>query len=45
MKVVNRVVFCVLALILVTACASTEVVKRDSRIGDEKLAQPGRIYV
>ena len=34
-----------LALIVVTGCASSEVTKRQSYIGDEKLARPDRIIV
>ena len=45
MKIVVRLAFCVLALVVAVGCASTEVVKRDSKIGVEKLAKPGRIYV
>ncbi len=45
MKAVVRIVLCVLALVVAVGCASTEVVKRDSKIGGEKLAKPGRIYV
>ena len=45
MNVVVRILFCVLAFVFAAGCASTEVVKRDLKIGGEKLAKPGRIYV
>jgi hypothetical protein len=36
---------CVLALGMAVGCASTEVTKRDSKIGTEKIPRPDRIYV
>jgi len=36
---------CVLALGMAVGCASTEVTKRDSKIGAEKIPRPDRIYV
>jgi hypothetical protein len=36
---------CVLALGMAVGCASTEVTKRDSKIGTEKITRPDRIYV
>jgi len=45
MKAVRRIAFGVLALVMAVGCASTEVVKRDSKIDGEKLARPDRIYV
>jgi hypothetical protein len=45
MKSFTRVAVCLLALLLAVGCASTKVTERDSKIGDEKLAKPERIYV
>ena len=45
MKLFSRFAVCVLVLVVAGGCASTEVTKRDSKIGTEKLAKPDRIYV
>jgi len=45
MKSFTHIVICMFALVVAAGCASTEVTKRDSKIGTEKLAKPGRIYV
>jgi len=45
MKSCTRIVLCMFALVVASGCASTEVTKRDSKIGSEKLAKPERIYV
>lgn len=45
MKVFMRIAFCVLALVVIVGCASTEVIKRDSKIGTKKIARPDHIYV
>ena len=45
MKSFSRFAVCVLVLVVAGGCASTEVTKRDSKIGTEKLAKPDRIYV
>ncbi len=45
MKWLTRIVLCVFALVVAVGCASTEVTKRDSKIGTEKIAKPDRIYV
>ncbi len=45
MKAFTRMALCVLALVVAVGCASTEVIKRDSKIGTEKIARPDRIYV
>jgi len=45
MKSFPRLLLCLLALVVVAGCASTKVVGRDSKIGQEKIAQPDRIYV
>ena len=45
MKSLTRIAFCLLALVVAAGCASTEVTKRDSKIGTEKIAKPERIYV
>ena len=45
MKSFTRFAVCVLALVVAGGCASTKVTGRDSKIGTEKIAKPGRIYV
>ena len=45
MNLFPRIVFCLLALVVASGCASTEVTKRDRKTGSEKLAKPERIYV
>jgi len=45
MKAVTLIALCVVALVVAGGCASTDVVKHDSKIGVEKLTRPGRIYV
>lgn len=45
MKSFSRFAVCMLALLVAGGCASTEVTKRDSKIGTEKIAKPDRIYV
>ncbi len=45
MKAMTRLVLCVFALVVAGGCASTEVTKRDSKIGDKKIPRPERIYV
>jgi len=45
MKSFTRIVLCMFALVAAAGCASTEVTKRDSKIGTEKIAKPDRIYV
>lgn len=45
MKSLTRIVLCLFALVVAAGCASTEVTKRDSKIGTEKIAKPERIYV
>jgi hypothetical protein len=45
MKVPIRIALIVLALVVAVGCASTEVTKRDSKIGTEKIPRPDRIYV
>jgi len=45
MKSYTRIVLCLFALVVAAGCASTEVTKRDSKIGSEKIAKPERIYV
>ena len=45
MKALTRMALCVLALGMAVGCASTEVTKRDSKIGTEKIPRPDRIYV
>ncbi len=46
MKALMPMGLCVIALAVATGgCASTEVTKRDSRIGDTKIPRPERIYV
>ena len=45
MKALMRLILCVLALVVIGGCASTEVTKRDSKIGKEKIPRPERIYV
>jgi hypothetical protein len=45
MKSFTRLLLCLLALVVVAGCASTKVVGRDSKIGQEKIARPDRIYV
>ena len=45
MKSFPRLLLCLLALVVVAGCASTKVVGRDSKIGQEKIARPDRIYV
>jgi hypothetical protein len=41
----TRTALCLLALMMAVGCASTEVTKRDSKIGTQKIAKPDRIYV
>ena len=45
MKSFTHIVICVFALVVAVGCASTEVTKRDSKIGTEKITRPDRIYV
>jgi hypothetical protein len=45
MKVFTRMALLLLALVVAGGCASTEVTKRDSKIGKEKIPPPERIYV
>ena len=45
MKSFSRIALYLLALVVAVGCASTEVTKRDSKIGSEKLVKPDRIYV
>ena len=45
MKALTHVSLFLLALVVAVGCASTEVVKRKSRIGKDKIAKPDRIYV
>jgi hypothetical protein len=45
MKVLPRLVLCLLALVVAVGCASTEVTKRDRKTGTEKLVKPESIYV
>ena len=45
MKPLTRIVLCLFALVVAAGCASTEITKRDSKIGTEKIAKPERIYV
>jgi hypothetical protein len=45
MKSLTRIILCLFAIVVAAGCASTEVTKRDSRIGTEKIAKPERIYV
>ena len=45
MKALMRMALCMLALAVAGGCASTEVTKRESMIGKEKLPRPERIYV
>ena len=45
MKVLTRLTFSVMALVMVVACASTEMTERKSKIGSKKIAKPDRIYV
>lgn len=45
MKSFTRIALCMFALVVAAGCASTEVTKRDSKIGTEKIAKPDRIYV
>jgi len=45
MKSFAHIVLCVFALVVAAGCASTKVTKHESKIGTEKIARPGRIYV
>lgn len=45
MKSFTRIALCMLALMMAVGCASTKVTGRDSKIGNEKLPKPDRIYV
>ena len=45
MKALMRMALCVLTLVVAGGCASTEVTKRDSKIGKGKIPRPERIYV
>jgi hypothetical protein len=45
MAALTRIALCVLVLVVAIGCASTEVTKRDSKIGTEKIPRPDRIYV
>jgi len=45
MQSFTRIAVCVLALVVGVGCASTEITKRDPKIGTEKIAKPNRIYV
>lgn len=45
MKLCTRIIICVVALMMAVGCASTEVSKRDYKLGKEKIAKPERIYV
>jgi hypothetical protein len=40
-----RLVFCFIALGIVTGCASTDVTEQESRMGEEAIAKPETIYV
>jgi len=45
MKVPTRIALIVLALVVAVGCASTEVTKRESKIGKAKIPRPARIFV
>ena len=45
MKSFTHIVLCMFALVVAAGCASTEVTKRESKIGTEKIARPDRVYV
>jgi len=45
MKSFTRVILCVFALVMAVGCASTEITKRDYKLGKEKIPKPERIYV
>ncbi len=45
MKPLDHTAACLLALVVVAGCASSDVTARRSSVGDEQLARPGRIIV
>ncbi len=45
MKSFTRIAVCLLVLVMAAGCASTKVTGRESKIGEEKLTKPDRIYV